>query len=122
MSLIEFMHDTNIFRTPIGEKIYMVQWWPENEKVIDYVLVEPFVQQYIKNCEVRSDFDFESDHRLIIASIETPKTRKARRSPKKVRKPGKLDLNALKDIDTEQLFTREVTCKINDQQCKKKTQ
>ena len=102
------------FEHPLEKRFTRYSGGQKTKKVIDYVLVEPFVQQYIMNCEVLSDFNFETDNRLSIVSIETPKTRKARRGPKKVQKSGNLYLNSLKDIDTEQLFARTVTSKIND--------
>ena len=36
------------------------------KKVIDYVLVETFTQQFIQDCSVNQHFDAESDHKLII--------------------------------------------------------
>ena len=55
-------------------------WYSGNgitKKVLDYILVEPFTQQYMKKCEV-STINFESDHRLLMAEMKTPTTKKAR--------------------------------------------
>ena len=56
------------------------------KKVFDYILDERYPEQYIEDCRVASEFYFESDHRLLIASFKTPSTKKARwreRQPKK---------------------------------------
>ena len=44
----------------------------------DYVLVEPFVQQYVTDCKAEPDIDFDSDHRILITKLNSPMTRKAR--------------------------------------------
>ena len=36
------------------------------KKVLDYVLLEPFVQQYVTQCSVESKYNFDSDHRLVV--------------------------------------------------------
>jgi hypothetical protein len=46
------------------------------KKVLDYILVEPFIQQYINDCAVFLDFERESDHRIIISEILTPATKR----------------------------------------------
>ena len=47
------------------------------KKVIDYVLAEPFIQQYVNDCAVNANYDLESDHRLIIAKMLTPTSKKS---------------------------------------------
>ena len=63
-----------------------------------------------------SDYHFESDHRLIATKMLTPKTKKARRKPKKKIFPAKLDVKALKNIEIEQSFTTAVTQELVDSQ------
>ena len=55
------------------------------KKVLDYILVEAYTQQYMEKCEV-TNTDFESDHRLLTAEMKTPTTKKARRQGKKAKK------------------------------------
>ena len=49
------------------------------KKVIDYVLVEPSIQRYVTGCAVEKEYDFDSDHNLIITKLQTPKTKRARK-------------------------------------------
>ena len=50
--------------------------------MLDYILVEQYVQQYVEECYVGNDYDFESDHRVVITEMNTPRTKKARWKPK----------------------------------------
>ena len=75
------------------------------------------MQQYIKDCRVGQTRYFESDHRLIATSIETPKTKKARRKQIREFKNKKLDISALKNAETAELIAQELTRKFgNDEQ------
>jgi len=88
--------------------------WYSNDgrtrKVLDYILVEQFVQQYVEECYVGNDYDFESDHRVIITEMNTPRTKKARWKPKnKVirRRDNKaLEQNALQEKFIEKVENR----------------
>ena len=71
------------------------------------------MQQYIKDCRVCQELDFESDHRLIVTSIETPKTKKVRRKQRREFKKKKMDISALKNAETAELFAQGVTKKIH---------
>ena len=70
---------------------YRYTWYSNDhktKKIIDHVLVEKFTQEYITNCIVQLDYDFDTDHRLLTTTLRTPCTRKARRKPKRPpRKP-----------------------------------
>ena len=67
------------------------------KKVLDYVIAEPFIQQYVKDCAVYSKLNFDSDHRIIITSMLTPTTKKARWKPRSPKLTTKIDLKALKE-------------------------
>ena len=42
------------------------------KKVLDYILVDPYTQQFMKECKVSIESsDFDSDHRLIMAYLAT---------------------------------------------------
>ena len=72
------------FDYPLEERY---TWYSENKttkKVIDYVLVESYVQQHVKNCSVKYNLDFGSDHRLLMVELCTPSTKKARKSLKNI--------------------------------------
>ena len=47
----------------------------KTKKVIDYVL-KKYVLQYINACTVRTEYDFDTDHRLLVTTLRTPKTPK----------------------------------------------
>ena len=56
-------------------------WYSPDQRTkekLDYVLVDRFVQQYITNCMSHPEIDFDTDHKILIAELDTPKTRKAR--------------------------------------------
>ena len=48
------------------------------KKVIDYILVDQYMQQFIEECKVDTKADFQSDHRLVTSKMNTPTTKKAR--------------------------------------------
>ena len=85
----------SFFNHPIESRYTWYSGDKITKKVIDYILVEPFTQQYMERCEV-TNADFESDHRLLVAAMKTPTTKKARRqrlnAPKKEPKPDPKDL------------------------------
>ena len=59
--------------------------WYSNDgktaKILDYVMVQRFVNQFISNCEVSTEFTFETDHRLLVTSLSTPRDKKSRWKP-----------------------------------------
>ena len=77
-------------------------------RVNDYILAEKYVQDYITDCKAEPDIDVDSDHRLLIASMYTPSTKKARRKPKRITAIAKPDLTALHVERTEKAFQRSV--------------
>ena len=72
------------------------------KKVLDYVLTQRFVNQYITECFVNPHLDFESDHRLIVTEIETPKDKRSRYSVKPPITP-KPDVKRLYEYQKEYL-------------------
>ena len=62
----------------------------KTKKILDYVLVPRFVNQYVTDCCVKPNLDFESDHRLLLTTLATPKDKKSRWKP---RSPLKQNLN-----------------------------
>ena len=98
------------FEHPLEERYTWFSSDGKTKKVLDYVLVNELIQNYIKECKVCQNFDIESDHRMVITSVCSPKTKKARR---KVRQKQivkqKLDENALKNEDTRKKFVQWVT-------------
>ena len=55
---------------------------------------------YVTDCSVDSQFDCDSDHRIIITSMETPMTKKGRWKPKSRKvNNDKIDLKSLKRCD-----------------------
>ena len=75
------------------------------KKVLDYILVEAYTQQFMKECKVNINSDFDSDHRLVVAQLETPTTKKVRRLYTKSSKPksSKIDPGCLKDLQIKTL-------------------
>ena len=83
--------------------------WYSNDgrtkKVLDYVLTELFVHQFITNCVVNNDVDVETDHRLLSTTLVMPETKKARRKLNDNHQKRKPDLKALNDKETRKNFT-----------------
>ena len=71
------------FNKPIEERYTWYSGDQKTKKVIDYVLVEQFVQQYVNNCFVSHDSHFESDHRMIVTDLCTPMTKKSKMETEK---------------------------------------
>lgn len=59
----------------------------KTKKIIDYILLQRFVNQYVVDCEVNPEYNFESDHRLLTTTLSTPKNKKSRWKPKIAPKP-----------------------------------
>ena len=70
--------------------------------------MESYVQQHAKNCSVKGNIDFESDHRLLMVELCTPSTKKARKSLRKQKPTQKPDLKSLAIQEVKQLFLQKV--------------
>ena len=87
------------------------------KKVLDYVLVEPFVQNYITNCAADPKYDFDSDHRLVKTIMSTPTTKKVRKQSKKENKAtsiAKPDPKSLERNDIRTSFITSVSNELNN--------
>ena len=78
------------------------------KRVNDYVLTEKFVQAFVTDCKSEPDRDFDSDHRVLVTSLNTPTTRKARRKPKQVIAKRKPNIAALNDYNTQKSFQKSI--------------
>ena len=78
------------------------------KKVNDYVLTESYIQQYVTDCIVNPDIDLDSDHRILITSLCTPMTRRARKKVKRNMAAKSLDPKALKDNDIKNSFLNSI--------------
>ena len=68
---------------------YRYTWYScdgKTKKVLDYILLERFVNQYVQDCRVKPD-NFESDHRLLVTTLKTPKNKEGRWKPRTTIEP-----------------------------------
>ena len=80
----------------------------KTKRVNDYVLMERFVQDFVTDCKAEPDMDFDSDHRILITSLCTPMTRKARWRPRQIQKKPQPDLKALQIPTIEKSFLESI--------------
>ena len=83
----------------------------KTKRVLDYILAQRFLQQYMENCTVKKDYEFDSDHKLLVADFCTPCTKRARWK-KRIRKEVKPDLSALNEGETKEKFIRNVAAQL----------
>ena len=83
----------------------------KTKRVLDYMLAERFLQQYMENCTVKNEYEFDSDHKLVVAEFRTPCTKRARWK-QRTRKEVKPDLSALNDTNTKEKFIRNVAAQL----------
>ena len=82
------------------------------KKVLDYVLVEPFIQNYIENCRVEQNYDFDSDHLLVKTVLKTPSSKKAlklSKMKKNTTSTAKPDIRSLEKEDIRTTFVASVS-------------
>ena len=95
------------FDVPLNERFTWYSNDGKTKRVLDYILTEKFIQQYVTNCFVASDCHIESDHRLIVTNLSTPSTKRARwREPKKIENPW--NLKSLDSESVRQNFFQEI--------------
>ena len=77
-------------------QIHQFTWYSNDahgtKKTLDYLLCSDWLRQYISDCRVRTSFDFNSDHKLLVTTLRTPKSKVARFITRKAKKKKKLDL------------------------------
>lgn len=92
--------------------------WYSNDgitrKVIDYILVEKYVQNYMTDCRVYRGINIDSDHRLLKATMCTPATRKARKRYNKNPAPPGRCVKALLNPTTQMAYTTAVDEKLGN--------
>ena len=85
------------------------------KKVLDYILVDPYTQQFMEECKVSIESDFDSDHRLVMAYLATPTTKRARRKFIKSNKPksSRIDPESLNDTQIKTQFINTLSNELN---------
>ena len=76
----------------------------KTKRINDYVITERFVQQYVTDCLAKPEYDFDSDHRILITYLRTPTTRKARWRRKSNSKKAEPDEKFLEENETRKSF------------------
>ena len=79
------------FNYPAQERYTWYSNDGKTQKILDYVLVEKYVQQYITDCAVHQNCHVETDHRLLVTSLTTPMSKKARWKAPSPKREKKLD-------------------------------
>ena len=92
--------------------------WYSNDgktrKILDYVLTESYVQQYISDCRVKRGFNVDSDHCLLQTTLFTPMTRQARKRYCKILRTPKVNIKELQDPVIMQKYTETVSDKLRN--------
>ena len=84
----------------------------KTKKVYDFILACSWLRQYVRNCRVYNSFDFDSDHRLVIATLITPTSKVSRYVKRSAKRKKKLDLRYLRDPTVKTNFIDSVVGKI----------
>ena len=100
---------STFFEYPIENRWTWYSCDKHTKKKNDYVLVEKFVQTYITSCKAEPDVDFDSDHKILITELTTPKTRRARWKKRSVKRFQKTDVRMLQDPEIRVKFKRCLT-------------
>ena len=101
------------FDYPAENRITWYSCDKKTKRINDYVLTERFVQQYVTNCIVKPEYDFDSDHRLLITELRTPTTRNARWRERPIPKPPRLNIAALQDATLQIQYANETEKQLN---------
>ena len=82
----------------------------KTKKVYDFILCCSWLRQFVTNCRVYNSFDFDSDHRLVITSLKTPCTKKARKKQKETKTASTttIDISALNNQETATSYNEKV--------------
>ena len=94
-----------------------VTWYSPDgitQKIYDFILTCSWLRQYTTNCRVYRSYDFDSDHRLVIATLTTPCTKASRyRKRRKTTKNKQLDLKMLDNEIIKNQFIQNAVDNIN---------
>lgn len=97
--------------------LHRYTWYSNNgvtRKVLDYILVEKYVQSYMTDCRVYRGVNIDSDHRLLKATMCTPATRRARKRYNKNPTPPSRCVKSLLNPTTRVAYTTAVDEKLRD--------
>ena len=94
------------------KKLHSDTWYSntgKTSKTIDYVTSSPWLMQYISDCRVRNSYTFNnSDHRLLVCRMKTPRRKVDRKRFVKKTKQSRFDVNSLKDQYVRSGFVNKV--------------
>lgn len=96
------------FEYPLEERYTWYSNDKKTKKVLDYVLVERYVQDFIKNCQAKVEFDFDSDHVLLKTTLLTPCTRRARWRKRDCTKKSKPNIKAFHDEKIRNAYVEKI--------------
>ena len=102
-------HCLSVLNTWFSHKrFHRITWYSPDQvtkKVYDFLLACSWFCQYFSNCRVYNSYDFDSDHRLVIADICTPCTKVTRHVKRAaVSTKNHVNLNCLKQPNISQRF------------------
>ena len=63
---------------PLEDRYTWYSNYNKTKIVLDYILAQRFLHQYTENCTVKKDYEFDSDHKLLVADFRTPCTKRAK--------------------------------------------
>ena len=110
----------SISSTFFKHRLFHRYTWHSNDhktrKILDYILTQQYVQQFMTNCPVYNGFDVETDHRIIKATMYAPSTKNARKRYCKNPTPPKkrLDLKKLLDPTIRARFSTRINEQIRN--------
>ena len=108
----------NISSTFFKHRLLHRYTWYSNDKktrkILDYILSEKYIQNYMVDCRVYRGFHVETDHQLLKATIYAPSTRKSRKKFCNNPKPPKrrINLKMLIDKDIREQYTNSLDQKL----------
>ena len=85
----------------------------KTKKIYDFILCASWLRKYVTNCRVFNSFDFDSDHRLVVAHLCTPTSKKARYINRTHTKRQKKMIFEAVTPEMTGLFKDEVSRKLN---------
>ena len=109
-------HKLSVLNTWFTHKICRRVTWhsPDGvtKKIYDFIMCSSWLRQYVSNCRVYNSFDFDSDHRLVIAKLSTPTSKKARFIKRnKITRRAKIDFDSV-TLNLTNQFSRDVGAKL----------